>query len=150
MDEGVAAFVAEDFRDRARLLAYDTPGFVRRIGNQSAAEFAAIGRADNDGIAAVKIPVNTGHTGWQQALARKQRFLGTAVDKNLASGFKLPCDPALFRGHGIGLSQKPRDLRAVGNGFKRVQNFTRGDDHIGAGTKRDLARFDLGLHPALG
>src|SRR5690349_18837295 len=94
VDQCRAPGKAQDGGDFAGPLADDAGGVLPRIGYEPAAEFAPVGRPDDDGIAALEGALHTRHSGRQQAFSIEQRPLGPGVDLDIALRLELAGDPA--------------------------------------------------------
>ena len=135
--------------DLAAFPADDALGVDAGIGDQPAAQLAAVGRADDHRVAALEAALDARDAGRQQALAGRQRLLGAGVDVDVALRLELPGDPALARRHRIGVGEEPGARRALADRAQRVEHLAAGDHHVRAGAERDLRRLDLGAHAAL-
>ena len=88
------------------------------VGGKSASQLGALAVPDDHGVAALEASFYLGDAGWQQALAARERLGGALVDDDRALWLERSRDPALARGDGIGMGEKPGATAGAG---KRLQ-----------------------------
>ena len=88
--DGVTRLLEEAHRDGVPLAIATTTTFANiealltaSLGPDALQRFAAIGSADDDRVAAIKLAFHARHAGRQQAFARQQRLFRAAIDKHL-------------------------------------------------------------------
>src|SRR5262245_60519000 len=98
MDHLVAAAIAEDRLDPARLVAEDAQAVLAGIGHETAAQATTALVLDRDRVATLELARDLGDAGGQQALALAQRGDGAVVQGQRARSLQAAGDPALARG----------------------------------------------------
>ena len=131
-----------------RLASGDLSRLGRIVGDKTACDLAAVRPDHRDRVAALESRLDTGRTpGRQQALAGIERPHGAGVDRQPAGGPSWPAIQVLRAATGEPPARTGTALARVDR-RKRIERLAGGDDHGGAGRRRDLAGLDLGAHAA--
>src|SRR3954447_14647593 len=97
MDQLVAAAPAEEGFDLLRPPPGEAAGLGGVVGDEALGDGAAVGGADQDGVAAAELSLDQGDAGGQQGRAALEGAEGAAVDGEGTRGREAGGDPVLAR-----------------------------------------------------
>ena len=130
------------------LLADDARRVVAGIGDEPAAQLAAVGGADDDGIAALEGALHRVTPAGSRLLPDSSARSAPASISTKPLGSSWPAIQRLRAVTGSDGARNQVQGAPVRQRPQRVLHGAGRDDHVGAGGQRDLAGLDLGDHAA--
>src|SRR5688572_4116032 len=103
------------------------------VGGEPAADLNPVAIFDDDRVAALEASLDFGDAGWQEALARGERFRRALIDGEATLRFERARDPALARRDRVLVREEPGPGPFRGQRLERMHHPSRGDRHMRAG-----------------